>query len=228
MEAPRSRARRMSPEARRAQIYAAARELALAEGLHAISKRTLAARLGIAPALVGHYAVSMESLVAETFSAISARELAEVHALVQGADGPRDRLAVLLRALLEGGREDVTAVWADGWSLGRRSEALAQAVHEQMSAWETALCEIVTAGVRAGDFRELDVPAFARGVMGMVDGLNAQALVRRRVGAAREAGERGELVMRVVALELGVDPRAFAASDRAPGPRAPGVAPSRD
>lgn len=199
------RARRMRPEDRREQIVAAARALALEEGLDAISRRTLAARIGVAAALIGHYTTSMEDLVAETFTAISARELAEVRELATARPTPTAALAATLASLLGGERDDVTAVWTDGWSLGRRSAPLAGAVLEQLNAWERLMGDLLRDGVAAGEFRCASPEVLAREVMGMIDGLNAQALVRRRAGGdPGESEPRVDLVAAVLATELGI------------------------
>jgi AcrR family transcriptional regulator len=173
--APRSR---RAPEHRRAEILATARALALEHGLDALTQRAIAQRAEIAPALVAHYAAGMEALVAETFAAIVGEELAEVRALAAAQPHPVAALAAVLRTLLEGSRQDVTLVWVQAWALGRRNEALAAAVREQMDDWRSALQAVLDAGVGSGVFRCADPAGTAWHLLAMVDGLNAHALVR--------------------------------------------------
>src|SRR6478735_8843187 len=153
-----SRAPRRPPAERRAELSAAARDLALTDGLTAVTMRGVAGRAGVAPALVAHYHPVMDELVASAFTAVVAAELEEVRALLDREDDPTARLAALLRTLLDGTRDDVTLVWVEAWALGRRNEALAAAVREQMDAWQALMHDLIAAGAAAGEF-EVDDPA---------------------------------------------------------------------
>lgn len=192
----RPRAARTSPAERAAQIAGAAEALALEEGLHALTLRAVAARAGVASSLVAHYAPSMEQLVADTFTAIVAAELAEVRAHAVAVRDPAARLQALLSTLLDGSRDDVTGVWVDAWSIARRSSVLAGAVREQMTAWHSAIVDALRAAAPASlHTRELD--RVAAHVLAMVDGLNAHGLV--------DYGPSGSglaLIARVVEREL--------------------------
>jgi AcrR family transcriptional regulator len=172
-----SPSRRRPPAERRAEIRDAARRIALAEGLSAITLRAVAAEVGVAPALVAHYVPAMEDLVAETFGDIVGTELE--HLLTAADAGTATaRLAALLGEVLRDTHLEVTAVWVDGWALGRRSEALAQRVRDEMDRWEAALTGLVAAGVAEGSFTAADPAEAARAILGMLDGVNAHALVR--------------------------------------------------
>ena len=195
-----SRAARRPPAERRAELSAAARDVALADGLAAVTLRGVAARAGVAPALVAHYHPAMDELVASAFRAVVAAELDEVRGLLAPFDGPTARLAALLRTLLDGTREDVTLVWVEAWALGRRNEALAAAVRGEMDAWQALILSVIEEGVAAGGFRADDPAQAAWQLLGMIDGLNAQALVRWGAG-----GERGPALARAVEGMLGLE-----------------------
>lgn len=198
-----ARTRRPAAE-RRVEIADAARMLALREGLGAVTLRAVAAQAGVAPALVAHYAAGMDELVADAFRDIVAGELAEVLAACDGIDAV-DRLARLLAATLEPGRDDVTLVWVQAWALGRVNEPLAAQVRTQMDAWQGAIRDIVDKGVAAGAFTAPDASAVAWQVLGMIDGLNAQALVRWG-----EPADRLALMVRAVEAMLGMPPGVLA------------------
>lgn len=183
--AERTRAVRKTPEERAAEIREGARAVALEGGLWAVTLRSVAARVGVTPALVAHYQPNMEVLVADTFTAVVVTEMVEVAAIVEPYRSPTDRLAALIHTLVESGRDDVTAVWLDGWSLGRRSTPLATAVRAQMDAWQHLVLEVVEAGCATGEFTTSDPQAVAWHLLGMVDGLSAQGLVSYRDPAAR-------------------------------------------
>ncbi|QAY72958.1 TetR family transcriptional regulator [Agromyces protaetiae] len=195
----RARAARKPPEVRRAEIADAARSLALEAGLAAITLRAVGAHVGVAPALVAHYQPNMDQLVADTFTAIVAAELDEVDALVHERHDPAAQLAELLATVLDDVRDDVTLVWVDGWAIGRRNARLAQAVRGQMDAWQRLVEGILADGVAAGRFETDDPATVARQLLGMLDGLNAHALVHWG-----EEAYRGALIARAVEGMLGV------------------------
>lgn len=205
----RTRAVRKSPQQREAEILDAARALALEGGLTAVTLRALAARIGVTPALIAHYRPSMDALVAETFTVIVDAELDEVAHLLVGSGTATDRLAALVGTLLDDERDDVTAVWVDAWSIGRRVEVIAAAIRSRMEEWQRLLREFIEEGVRAGEFSTDDADAVAWQLLGMIDGLNAHALVRYR-----DASSRTRMVGRALEGELGLTPGALAAGAR--------------
>ncbi len=194
-----SRAARKPPAERRAELAAAARALAIDEGLSAVTLRAVAARAGVTPALVAHYHESMDELIAETFVSVVAAEIEEVRALLAAELHPVPRLAALVSTLLDGSRDDVTVIWVEAFALGRRNAALGSAVRDQMDAWRDVIEGVIDAGLASGDFRAVDPRAVAWQLLGMIDGLNAQALVRWG-GAA----ERGSLLARALEGMLGL------------------------
>ncbi|WP_313544281.1 TetR/AcrR family transcriptional regulator [Leifsonia aquatica] len=201
-----SRAPRKPPAERRAEIAEAARELALADGLAAVTLRGVASRAGVTPALVAHYHPAMDELVAATFAAAVSPEVAEVRALVEAQRGPVARVAALLRTLLDGSRDDVTTVWVEAFALGRRNDRLAETVRGQMDAWQSLIQEVVAEGADSGAFTVADPAAVAWQLLGAIDGLNAQGLVRW--GAA---GDRYPLLAHAAEGMLGLPRGALAA-----------------
>lgn len=158
------------------------------------------------PALIAHYVTSMDELVATTFTALVDEELDELSRMT-ASGSPAGRLAVLLRSLMDGTRDDVTLVWVDAWALGRRNPMLAEAVRDAMDRWQCALEAIITAGVAAGSFSAADPTAAAWQLLGMIDGVNAQSLVRWG-GAA----DRSVLMERAAEGMLGLTPGALGAA----------------
>lgn len=196
--APRTR---RSADERRAEISDAARDLALAEGLSAITLRAVAARVGVASGLVAHYAPSMDDLVASTFGEIVGRELVELDELLQAEADPASRVATLLETLLDESRADVTLVWVQSWGMGERNEALAAEARVRMDEWQQFIAGELQAGVDAGAFRVADPHGVAWLLLGMIDGLSAHALVRWGEPAGRRA-----LLGRAVEPLLGLEP----------------------
>lgn len=169
---------RKSPEERRADVYGAARSIALESGLSAVTQRAVADRAGVAPALVTHYVNRMELLVAEIFHDIAREELESVRASVEAVEGGDiERVLVLLHGLIRDYRRDVALVWLDGWSLSRRNEELAATLVEEARAWEDFVAGVFAHGHASGAFAAPDPLALARFVVGATDGLSAQSAV---------------------------------------------------
>jgi len=198
-----TRTRRSASE-RVAEIGDAARAIALQSGLSAVTLRGVAQHMGVASALVAHYAPSMNDLVAETFDSIVGAELTEFEQLAASADGPSAGLVSVLAGMLDEDRSDVTLIWVQSWALGGRNAALAESVRQQMDLWRSFLAELIADGRRAGELRCDDPVAIAGQVLGMIDGLNAHSLV-----GWQHPRERTELLMGSVESMLGLSPGAL-------------------
>ncbi|RZU65146.1 TetR family transcriptional regulator [Microterricola gilva] len=199
-----ARAVRKSAGARAAEIRGSACAIALENGLSALTLRSVAAHAGVTSALVAHYVDGMDALIAETFAHITGQELDDVSARV--ADGsPTRRLHTLCFTLLDGSSDEVTVVWVEGWAMGRRNPALAEAIRRQMDLWEQLFSAVIEDGVAAGEFVTDDPAAVAWQLLGMIDGLNAQALVTRAL-----PGPRGALIAGAVEGMLRMRPGSLA------------------
>ena len=170
---------RKSPQQRSAEIHDAAIALAREQGLSALTLRAVAARAGVVPGLVAHYASSMDDLVARTFRELAASELDDVRTRSETEDGPSAQLARMISTVLSSDHDEVTLVWVDAWSLGRGSAALSIATDEQMSAWQSFIAQLIDDGHRTGEFRTDDTDAVAWQILAMIDGISAHALTRR-------------------------------------------------
>ena len=200
------RVRRSGAE-RRAQIADAAERVAREHGLGAVTLRAVAAEIGVGSALVAHHAPSMDAVVAGAFESIVLGELADLEVLRAAAPDPIAAIGSLLVTLLDGTRSDVTLIWVQAWALGGRNEALAARVRAQTDAWVEFLERIVRDGVAGGCFRVADTAAVAAQLLGMIDGLNAHALV-----SWRDADARIALMSTAVEAMLGLAPGTLAAS----------------
>lgn len=196
---------RKSADARRAEVADAARAIAREHGLAGVTLRGVAARIGVAPGLVAHYAPSMDDLVADTFGDLVAAELGDVVALLQGEDAPARRLGILLETLLDGSRADITLVWVQAWATGAGNEALAVRVRTEMDDWQAAIAAEIARGMADGAFAPGDPAGIAWHVLAMIDGLSAHSLVRWN-----DRPDRLTLAVRAVAGLVGVDPAALA------------------
>lgn len=195
----------MPPEERERSILEGAVALARESGLEALTVRSVAARVGVAPALVAHYRPVMDAFVAEVFGIIVAEERAEVLAGFDGGADLRANLLRLIETLLDDARDDVALVWVQSWSLGARNDALGARVREEMDLWQSGLEDaiaIAAASERAAgpDDAQRDArvdPASAAWLLlAMVDGMSAHSLVK---WAPRD---RADLARRTLAAVL--------------------------
>lgn len=168
---------RRSAAERNVEIADTARRIALTDGLPAITLRSVAAGMGVAPALVAHYQPSMDVVVADAFTAVTSAELRELEEFTSRRDDPVDQLSALLTTLLDGSHAAVSSVWVQSWALGERNPALAARVREQMDAWRGFLATIIRDGTARGRFRAEDAAGAAGQILGMIDGVNAHAVV---------------------------------------------------
>lgn len=197
---------RKSPEERRREVAEAAQAIALADGLDALTLRTVAAHIGVAPALVAHYIPSMDDLVAHTFGEIVGGELRTIVGLLAAEESSTRRLGLLIDTVLHPDRREVTLVWVQGWAVGSRNDALAKRVRVEMDAWQQAIADEIIRGQQAGELGVVDADAVAWHLLAMFDGLGAQGLVHWRDEPARTV-----LTRRIFAGLLGVDEDALTA-----------------
>ena len=170
---------RKSPQQRSGEIHDAAISLAREAGLSALTLRAVAARAGVVPGLVAHYASSMDDLIARTFRELTESELDDVRTQAATETEPAARMARMIATVLSSDHDDVTLVWVDAWSLGRGSAALSVAIDAQMNAWQSFIAQIIQDGRRTGAFRTEDTDAVAWQILAMIDGISAHALTRR-------------------------------------------------
>jgi AcrR family transcriptional regulator len=205
MSMDQARIRRKSPIDRAAELQSAARDIALEDGLRAISLRAIAKRVGVTPALVSHYEPSMESLVARTFGEIVASEIVEASERIGVCESAVEKLSVFLDWMLDDERKDVTVIWTDAWSLGRGSQLLAIEVRTRMDEWFDLLAQLIRTGCATGELTAEDPDLVAYQLLGMIDGLNAHALVN--YGATVSLGN---MVRTLAEHELGLEPGTLA------------------
>lgn len=174
---PPARRVRQSAAQRRASIDAAARALALTDGLQNLTHRSIAKHLGITHTLVVHHAPDVGEVRVRACGALLDEEYAAMEALAAPHHGAVARLSALIHALGRPGREEHAGVWFDGWSIGRRDEKMAQTVRDAMDAWQGFITRILTDGIRRGEFSVEDPQACAWEFIALLDGLNAHTLV---------------------------------------------------
>lgn len=204
----------MSPEERDRSILDGAIAHARESGLESLSVRSIAARVGVTPALVAHYRPGMDAFVADVFGLIVAAERDEVIASFEATDDLRANLLALIETLLDAERDDVTLIWVQAWALGTRNDALAARVRQEMDGWQSALELVFARAAAAGEIAADRADTAAWLLLAMVDGMNAHSLVK---WAPRD---RADLARRALSAVLdSAAPGALPAEPRAIGSR---------
>ncbi|HEY1970662.1 MAG TPA: TetR/AcrR family transcriptional regulator [Pseudonocardia sp.] len=158
---------------RRAEIVAAATRIIAAKGYSNVGMRDIAEAVGIRGASLYHHFPSKEEILFAICLTVTREPVEENLPLLDAAGTPSERLANLVRAHIRHLRR-------------RRLEHLI-GVHERASLTPAHLAEIdecrhyynrrvrevLTAGMRAGEFRELNPKVVALGMLDMLNGVSA-------------------------------------------------------
>ncbi|MEU8967995.1 TetR family transcriptional regulator C-terminal domain-containing protein [Streptomyces monashensis] len=200
---------RKDPAARRAEIVAAAAEVALAEGLECVTLRRIGEELAVRPGLISHYFPSAEDLVAEAFGSAATGELDRLLPAERAENGPTEHLARFLARTSGAAYDAISRLWINARHLSRYRPVLRERVAEQEAAWRGRLEGLVRDGVASGEFRTDDPLAATVQILVVLDGLGAHANTA--------TPERPAAVLRMplttAERELGLPPGAL---DRAP------------
>ncbi len=162
--APRSR---KAPEERREEILSEAAAIALEQGLERITLRAVATRLGVRPGLISHYFPAAEDLVEEAF--VRAATIEREHFFPE-AGAPVERLAHFVDHIDSGASLPLARLWLNARHLSRFTPSLEETLREQDELDRSRLSAIITAGVAAGEFAEVDPEAASIRLLIAVDG----------------------------------------------------------
>ena len=84
--------KRMSPDARREAIVAAALDVAVRKGLASTTVRDVAATMGTSSGLIHHYFASMDDVLAAAFERVATQDLELSERTMAAAASPLDAL----------------------------------------------------------------------------------------------------------------------------------------
>ncbi len=166
---------------RRRQILEAAAAVIAERGFCDARISDIAARIGTSPALILYYFPGKDVLLAEALAYRDQQFLDGVASEVTDTDTATERLRSLIEAScppdepLE--KDSEWLLWLDVWTRSRHDETLAKTRRDMDRLFRTAIEEIVTDGIAAGDFRQVDVADFAINLSALIDGLAIQVLL---------------------------------------------------
>lgn len=195
----------------RERILEAACDLIASDGIDDVRIARVATRAGASTALVHHYFSTREELLEQaiihSFDTAGKERFKDEPAAATATEG-------LARAIdeclpLPGKQEREWVLWVELWLRAVRDpelRSLAARLYERYRDWLTTAIE---AGVRSGEFEQVDPKRVADHAMALLDGAGIRALIR---DPAMDLARARELVAAELAAELGLDPGALAAS----------------
>jgi AcrR family transcriptional regulator len=163
--------RRKSPRARRLEILQTACDVALAEGLEAITYRRIAEHLGCAPGLIHHYFPVVIDLVGESLSELLLNNQEASFAEAEVEPNALAGLSTLLTRWAFYQEDEYSHLWLDAWSLARRQSSIRVAVDDVMTRGHLRLTALIDSGVRQGWFTVTDSASVAWYLLTSLDGL---------------------------------------------------------
>jgi AcrR family transcriptional regulator len=167
---------RLSPEARREAIVAAALRVARRKGLGATTVRDLAAEMGTSSGLIHHYFGSMDEVLAAAFERAAEADLARTAAEVKAASSPTSALRAFLATYAPADADWAFQLWLDAWSEAARRPAVRATSVRLNLAWQRMLARVIEAGVADGSFRCGDPDGAAWRILSLLDGLALQVV----------------------------------------------------
>jgi AcrR family transcriptional regulator len=171
--------RRKSREDRRQEIVDAAAALGLEEGLHSITARRVAEKVGVGSGLVTHYFPAIDELLAATFTQLASKERGLLAEATTEESSATDQVRMTLQTYLSPSRDAMGLLWLDAWRHAADRHELRSAVISEMEADVAAMEAIIARGVESGEFTIQDrASATAIRILALLDGQAARAAIR--------------------------------------------------
>ncbi len=170
---------RMSQEARRSAIVAAALEVMLRKGIAATTVRDVAERMGTSSGLVHHYFTSMDDLLAAAFEQAATQDLRTTTQAVDAEDDPLARLRVFFDTYTRADQDWAFQLWLDAWAEAARRPALRATSRRLNLAWQQVLVRCIEDGVAVGALGCADPDGAAWRILSLLDGLALQSVAHR-------------------------------------------------
>ena len=192
----------MDPDVRRQTIVEAARTVASRKGLSATTVRDVAEEMGTSSGLIHYYFTSMDQLLAEVFSQVAETDLSATRERMDLATSQTGRLAAYFAAWADPANDGTFQFWLDAWSEAGRNETVRKRSRALNVEWQKTLSEVISSGIAAGEFNEVDADAVSWKALSLLDGLSLQVVAHPTV---IERGRASELATNSIERDLGLE-----------------------
>jgi AcrR family transcriptional regulator len=195
---------RRSAEVRLDGLLRTACEVIVERGLANTRTADVAKAAGVSQALVFYHFNTKERLVAQAFTWAAEQDVDRLDAVIDSAAVPLEKLRKILKYYAPSSPASRSwGMWIDCWAESLRLPELEKVSRRLDLRWKDALTEVITTGVKDGDFACEDPSGAAWRLIALIDGLALAITVHERVISRRQLSEWVRLA---AARELGLDP----------------------
>jgi AcrR family transcriptional regulator len=195
---------RRSAEVRLDGLLRTACEVIVERGLANTRTADVAKAAGVSQALVFYHFNTKERLVAQAFTWAAEQDVDRLDAVIDSAAVPLEKLRKILKYYAPSSPASRSwGMWIDCWAESLRLPELEKVSRRLDLRWKDALTEVITTGVKDGDFVCEDPSGAAWRLIALIDGLALAVTVHERVISRRQLSEWVRLA---AARELGLDP----------------------
>src|SRR4029453_12214396 len=172
--------KRRAVDVRLDDILRAACDVIAERGLGNTRTSDVAPAAGVSQALMFYHFETKEALPPRAFAGAAEQDLARLDTLLNEDAPPLQKLRKLLRWYVPTGSSKSWAMWIDCWAESQRVPELEKVSRRLDLRWKEALSEVITLGVKDGDFVCDDPTATAWRLIALIDGLAVQVTVPQR------------------------------------------------
>ena len=198
---------RRSAEVRLDEILRIACDVIADRGLGNTRTADVARAAGVSQALMFYHFETKERLLALAFAWAAEQDLNRLESILAEDVPPLQKLRRILRWYAPSSSSKSWSMWIDCWAEAQRVPELEKVSRRLDLRWKEALSEVITLGVKDGDFVCEDPTATAWRLIALIDGLAVQVTVHQRVLSRKQLLA---WVRDAAARELNINPAALA------------------
>lgn len=167
---------------RREQILRATCDVAAERGFRGLRVADVAARAGWSSGTVHYYFPTKRDLIQAAFEYNFEVSLERRRGILESGADPVTRLRRFVDSYLPSNDVTVHAwrVWAELWIEALHDPALRELNDVVYGAWRSKITGIIAEGQRAAVIRDGDPVVFANAIIGLIDGLAIQVILRSK------------------------------------------------
>jgi AcrR family transcriptional regulator len=197
-----TRVTRRPAEIRLDGLLRTACEVIAERGLANTRTADVAKAAGVSQALVFYHFSTKDRLLAQTFAWAAEQDLNRLDGLLTSRATPLVKLRRILKWYAATGSARSWGMWIECRAESLRAPDLEKVSRRLDLRWRDALTDVITTGVKDGDFVCEDPTGAAWRIVGLIDGLSVTATVHGRMLSRRQMSEWVRLT---AGRELGLD-----------------------
>ncbi len=195
-------------EVRREEILVATIAEIERSGMASLRVADVARALGVSSGLVFYHYATKDALLVQALEYAVVRDADQLDKALARPGDPVERLREVLSQYGPTGPAHGWTLWIEAWSTALRAPSISASLRMLDQRWRDALEEVITDGVRSGDFSCSDPASAVTRIGALLDGLSVAALIYDTVSRQQLQA----WVRSATADEIGIDRRRLAAS----------------